>query len=36
VGKGIKELEYALEAGILMFNVESTQELTTIKKKPFL
>lgn len=30
VGKGIKELEYALEAGILMFNVESTQELITI------
>ena len=30
VGKGIKEMEYALEAGILMFNVESTQELTTI------
>ncbi|MCK5514727.1 MAG: diaminopimelate decarboxylase, partial [Deltaproteobacteria bacterium] len=32
VGKGIKELEYALEAGILMFNVESTQELTTINQ----
>ncbi len=32
VGKGIKELEYALEADILMFNVESTQELTTINQ----
>jgi diaminopimelate decarboxylase len=32
VGKGIKELEYALEAGILMFNVESTQELTTLNQ----
>ncbi len=32
VGKGIKELEYALKAGILMFNVESTQELNTINQ----
>jgi diaminopimelate decarboxylase len=30
VGKEEKELEYALEAGILMFNVESSQELTTL------
>ena len=30
VGKQIRELEYALEAGILMFNVESTPELTTL------
>ena len=32
VGKGTKELEYALEAGILMFNIESAQELTTINQ----
>ena len=32
VGKQINELEYALEAGILMFNVESTQELTTLNQ----
>lgn len=27
VGKGIKDLEYALSSGILMFNVESRQEI---------
>jgi diaminopimelate decarboxylase len=32
VGKQIKELEYALEAGILMFNVESTSELTLLNQ----
>jgi len=32
VGKQIKELEYALEAGILMFNVESTPELTALNQ----
>ena len=32
VGKGTKELKYALEAGILMFNIESAQELTTINQ----
>ncbi|KPJ59215.1 MAG: diaminopimelate decarboxylase [Deltaproteobacteria bacterium DG_8] len=32
VGKQIKELEYALEAGILMFNVESTAELITLNQ----
>lgn len=32
VGKQVKELEYALEAGILMFNVESTPELTTLNQ----
>lgn len=30
VGKQVKELEYALREGILMFNVESSQELTAL------
>jgi diaminopimelate decarboxylase len=30
VGKTVEEIEYALEQGILMFNVESSQELFTI------
>ena len=32
VGKQIKELEYALKTGILMFNVESSSELTTLNQ----
>ena len=32
VGKREDEIEYALETGILMFNVESSQELSTIDK----
>ena len=32
VGKQIKELEYALKTGILMFNVESPSELTTLNQ----
>lgn len=32
VGKQIEELEYALEADILMFNLESTPELTTLNQ----
>jgi len=32
VGKQVRELEYALEEGILMFNVESTPELTTLNQ----
>jgi diaminopimelate decarboxylase len=30
VGKQVKELEYALQEGILMFNVESSQELVAL------
>jgi diaminopimelate decarboxylase len=30
VGKQVKELEYALQEGILMFNVESSQELAAL------
>ena len=32
VGKKKSEIEYALDAGILMFNVESEEELTTINE----
>ena len=32
VGKGEDEIEYALKAGILMFNVESSQELQAINE----
>ncbi|MFB3885653.1 MAG: diaminopimelate decarboxylase [Thermodesulfobacteriota bacterium] len=32
VGKRVDEIEYALKTGILMFNVESSQELETIDK----
>lgn len=32
VGKTKEEIEYALKAGILMFNVESEQELTTLNE----
>ena len=32
VGKQVKEMEYALKTGILMFNVESAQELATLNQ----
>ena len=33
VGKLTEEIDYALEAGILMFNVESLEELELINKR---
>jgi len=33
VGKRVDEIDYALKTGILMFNVESTQELETINER---
>ena len=32
VGKKVEDLEYALESGILMFNTESAQEITTLNQ----